>query len=256
DAIAATNDTHAPVPTGPLHGPLLDQALATPEAVAVIGSDRALTYGELIHEATALAHRLRARGMQPGDLVAVVSEKSAAQVVAVLAVLVAGGAYLPIDPDVPVERQDHIVAHSGAHIVLTTPSYARDRPDDVAQVVLDSEHVSENAPPIDWNGDPADPAYVIYTSGSTGSPKGVVSSHRAALNTCDDIVQRVGVGVGDRVLGISAMGFDLSVFDVFGVLGAGGTLVLPGPDDRRHPARWSELITTHGITIWNSVPTL
>src|SRR5699024_7042955 len=69
-------------------------------------------------------------------------------------------------------------------------------------------------------------------------------------------VQRFGVGVGDRVLGISAMSFDLSVFDVFGVLGAGGTLVLPGPDDRRHPARWSELITTHGITIWNSVPTL
>ncbi|MEV0238313.1 AMP-binding protein, partial [Nonomuraea sp. NPDC050786] len=101
-----------------------------------------------------------------------------------------------------------------------------------------------------------DLAYVIYTSGSTGVPKGVMVSHRAALNTCVDVNERFGVSAADRVLGLSSLSFDLSVWDVFGVLGAGGVLVLPEVEARRDPGRWLELMRVHGVTVWNSVPAL
>ncbi|MFR9677008.1 amino acid adenylation domain-containing protein, partial [Streptomyces sp. TR06-5] len=103
---------------------------------------------------------------------------------------------------------------------------------------------------------PGDLAYVIYTSGSTGVPKGVAVSHGAALNTCVDVVERFGVGPGDAVLGLSSLSFDLSVFDVFGVLGAGGRLVLPRAGSSRDPGHWLELVREHRVTVWNSVPAL
>ena len=104
---------------------------------------------------------------------------------------------------------------------------------------------------------PDDLAYVIYTSGSTGQPKGVAISHRGAVNTICDINQRFGVGVGDRVLAVSALNFDLSVYDIFGILAAGGTVVMPAGDDRRRdPAHWVELMRANEVTLWNSVPAL
>jgi len=103
---------------------------------------------------------------------------------------------------------------------------------------------------------PDDLAYVIYTSGSTGLPKGVAISHRGAVNTICDINERLGVGAGDRVLAVSAFNFDLSVYDIFGILAAGGTLVMPWGDDRRRdPAHWVELMRANQVTLWNSVPT-
>jgi amino acid adenylation domain-containing protein len=99
-------------------------------------------------------------------------------------------------------------------------------------------------------------AYVIFTSGSTGEPKGVEVSHRAAVNTVEDVCSRFGVGAGDRVLAVSGLDFDLSVWDVFGLLGAGGGVVLVEQDARREPGRWLELIARHEVTIWNSVPAL
>jgi amino acid adenylation domain-containing protein len=99
-------------------------------------------------------------------------------------------------------------------------------------------------------------AYVIFTSGSTGEPKGVEITHEAAVNTVDDINERYAVGPDDRVLAVSALDFDLSVYDIFGVLGAGGALVLPDESDRREAARWVDLVNRHGVTIWNTVPAL
>lgn len=96
----------------------------------------------------------------------------------------------------------------------------------------------------------------MYTSGSTGTPKGVAVSHAAVLNTLIAVNERFAVGPDDRVLGLSAMSFDLSVWDTFGVLGAGGALVLPEPAAARDPGRWLELIRDHEVTLWNSVPAL
>ena len=99
-------------------------------------------------------------------------------------------------------------------------------------------------------------AYVIFTSGSTGEPKGVEISHRAAANTLDDLNQRYAVGPDDRVLAVSALDFDLSVYDLFGLLGVGGAVVLLGEDDRRDAPSWLQLVHEHRVTIWNSVPVL
>ncbi len=101
---------------------------------------------------------------------------------------------------------------------------------------------------------PDDLAYVIYTSGSTGTPKGVMISHRAALNTVEDVNRRFAVTEHDRVLGIAGLGFDLSVYDLFGPLAVGATLVLPRADRRGDPSHWAELVRDFGVTVWNSVP--
>ncbi|MCA9542674.1 MAG: AMP-binding protein, partial [Myxococcales bacterium] len=110
------------------------------------------------------------------------------------------------------------------------------------------------APPSERRAD--DLAYVIYTSGSTGQPKGVAVEHQSALNTLDDVCRTWSIGPEDRVFGISSASFDLSVFDVFGALGAGAALVLPAADARPDPARWAAQIARHRVTIWNSVPAL
>lgn len=101
-----------------------------------------------------------------------------------------------------------------------------------------------------------EPAYIIYTSGSTGVPKGVIISHRGALNTCAALNRRYAVTADDRVLGLSALHFDLSVYDIFGLLSAGGALVLVDENQRRDPDAWCKAIERHGVTLWDTVPAL
>ena len=279
ELVAAANDTAGPLPGGLLFGPLLERATAAPDRPAVIAADRTLTYGELVRHGARLGRQLRRAGVRPNELVAVAVPKSAEQVVAALGVLLSGGAYLPVDPDLPTERQHWLVEHGRARYVLVPGGGPADPdrrwPDGVRPVPVeltgadgapgpgdaDGRPGAEGADPDDGSvsepvADPGDLAYVIFTSGSTGTPKGVMLSHRAALNTVDDIDRRYGVGPEDRVLGLSSLSFDLSVWDVFGVLGAGGALVLPPPGSGRDPARWRELMRRHGVTVWNSVPAL
>ncbi len=253
DLVAAVNDTAGPLPDELLYAPLERQARAHPERLAVAAADRELTYGQLYGQACELAHRLRRLGVGPGQLVGVLVDKGCEQIVAALAVLLAGGAYLPIDPDYPPERQDHLLEHGRARIVLCREATDREG---VRTIAVDLDQLPTAAEPPETVQSPYDLAYVIYTSGSTGLPKGVMLTHRAALNTLLDINERFGVGPDDRVLGLSSLSFDLSVWDVFGVLGAGGALVLPEPDARRDPARWLELVTQRRVTVWNSVPAL
>ena len=101
-----------------------------------------------------------------------------------------------------------------------------------------------------------DLAYVIFTSGSTGEPKGVMIDHRGAVNTIADINKRFAVSSADRVLALSSLSFDLSVYDIFGVLAAGGSIVLPEARKEREPSHWVELVAREGVTLWNTVPVL
>ena len=243
------NATATELPTGLLHQPLLDRARATPDATAVIATDGELRYGELVDRARAVAGALRDRGLRPGEPVAITADKGRDQPVAVLGTLLAGGAYLPVDPHQPAARIERILRDSGARTVLTAggdPGWA--------VPALDVRNLPAAGSLPDPGTDPDDLAYVIYTSGSTGAPKGVVTSHRAARNTVEDISARFRVGPGDRVLGVAALGFDLSVYDLFGVLGAGGTLVLPDAHRRGDPEHWATLVARHRVTLWNSVP--
>ena len=256
---AAVNATVAPVPAGLLHGPFLAQAGREPGRIAVVSGETRITYGELLRSARRLGRRLRAAGARPNALVAVVMEKGWEQVAAVLGVLEAGAAYLPLDPAMPPERLGQLLALGEVTLALTQPwlDGCLDWPAGIERLLVSEEDVpaSDEAPLAPAAG-PEDLAYVIYTSGSTGVPKGVMIDHRGALNTVIDVNERFGVHAGDRVLALSSLSFDLSVYDVFGLLAAGGTVVLPEASVARDPAAWADLLRREEVTVWNSVPAL
>ncbi|WP_433339949.1 amino acid adenylation domain-containing protein [Streptomyces sp. CA-253872] len=253
---AAYHASEGPLPTGLLHEAFLARAAARPDALAVEAPGRALTYRALARRAGEVAARLRALGLEPGERVAVWMDKGWEQTVAVLGTLLAGGAYLPVDTAQPVRRRDTILRDAAVRHVLTQSWLAElaDLPGNLAVIAVDTLPEAP-ADPLPTPGPaPDDLAYVIYTSGSTGTPKGVMISHRAALNTITDMNRRYRIGAGDKVLGVAGLGFDLSVYDLFGPLSAGGTLVLPEEERRGDPSHWAELLHERGVTVWNSVP--
>ncbi|RAS71112.1 pyochelin synthetase [Lentzea atacamensis] len=227
---ARVNDTRAPLSDALLHEGFFAQAQRIPEKEAIAGSH---TYGELARRAAGVAAKLT---VEPAERVAVVLDKGPDQVVAVLGILLAGGAYVPVDTTQPLPRREKML--SGIRTVIDA-DWLTDVPEAEVPAV---------------EGDPDQLAYVIYTSGSTGDPKGVMITHRAAQNTIEDINRRFAVTGNDRVLALAQLGFDLSVYDVFGVLAAGGTLVMPRADRPGDPSHWAELVHDHGVTVWNSVP--
>ncbi|MFG2551509.1 amino acid adenylation domain-containing protein [Streptomyces sp. NPDC048581] len=254
------NATAGPRPEGLLHAGFLAGAAERPERVAVITPDRSLTYGELDTLSNRIGHWLLDRGTTPEQLIGVVMHKGWEQVAGALGILKAGAAYVPIDASVPAERLRTLCETSGVTLALTQPGGPADEswPEGVERLVIDDETLAalSDAPTPPSPADPGDLAYVIFTSGSTGTPKGVMIEHRAAGNTIADVNDRFAVTDRDRVLALSAFNFDLSVYDVFGMLAAGGAIVLPEPDAAHEPSRWAELVREHGVTIWNTVPAL
>nr|WP_269085581.1 amino acid adenylation domain-containing protein [Nonomuraea pusilla] len=236
-------------------GPLLDEPWAEaarrdPGARALLGPGGAMTHGELAEAARGLAAAIR-----PGEPVAVALDKGFDQITAVLAVVAAGAWYVPVEPSWPAARVASVCRQAGVAAAIAAGGSPVTWPEGVTV-----HQVGDRPSPVDgWvleRPAPDELAYAIFTSGSTGTPKGVAIEHRAARTTVDDIVDRFGIGHHDRVLGLSALSFDLSVFDVFGVLGAGGALVLPEPARQRDPEHWLELAERHGVTIWNTAPAL
>jgi amino acid adenylation domain-containing protein len=232
-----------------LHQPFWQQASRTPDATAVIDPRRTLTYRELRTGAAHLAYRI-----SPHRMVAVIMPKGWEQIAAVTGTLAAGAAYVPISPDVPAARLHHLIEHAGITLALTRPGVV----DNLPIPHLDVDHTILTGPerPIRSERTTGDLAYIIYTSGSTGLPKGVMISHRSAVNTILDINHRWHVGPTDRVFALSSLGFDLSVYDIFGLLAAGGAIVLPAPDTERAPWEWTDPLDRHQVTVWNSVPAL
>ncbi|MEU6375591.1 amino acid adenylation domain-containing protein [Streptomyces sp. NPDC046909] len=236
---AAVNTTAGPRSHRLLHQGFFERAAERPDAPALLwATEGTLSYGELADRALRVAADLVERGVRPGDTVAVSFPKGPDQITAVLGVLAAGAAYVPIGVEQPKARRERIRATAGFRVVLDSVSLLAEPL--AAPVPVDEEQ----------------PAYVLFTSGSTGEPKGVEVPHRAAVNTLDDLNDRFGVGPSDRCLALSALDFDLSVYDVFGLLGAGGAVVLVDEADRREAAQWAELVRTHGVTVLNCVPPL
>ncbi|MFD3530723.1 AMP-binding protein [Streptomyces sp. NPDC058664] len=201
---------------------------------------------------------LCAHGARPGRLVAIVMDKGWEQAVAAYAVLFSGAAYLPVDPDLPGARVRHLLDRGEVDLVLTQARLddALDWPTGPLRLCLDRPLPADTDTPLPAGGSPDDLVYTMFTSGSTGEPKGVMVNHRAVVNCVLESVEAFGLTEGDRCLAVTSLHHDLSVFDLFGMLGAGGAVVVPAAADRRDPAHWAELVSTHGVTVWNSVPAM
>ncbi|MEA5503580.1 amino acid adenylation domain-containing protein [Halotia wernerae UHCC 0503] len=257
--VQTINTTEAAIPKGLLHSRFVNQVRRQPDKLAVVTANRTFTYQDLSRIVNQVGHRLRNLGAIPNQLIAVVMEKGWEQVAAVLGILAAGAAYLPIDPDLPPERIAYLLVNSEVSLVLTQSwlSEILELPPEIKKIGVDTaELANECDEALESVQNPEDLAYVIYTSGSTGLPKGVMIDHRGALNTIIDINQRFQIGAEDRVLAVSSLSFDLSVYDIFGTLAAGGTIVIPDAIAAKDPAHWAKLIVRDRITIWNSVPAL
>ncbi|MBP0007663.1 non-ribosomal peptide synthetase [Roseofilum sp. Belize Diploria] len=255
----AINATEAIAPEGLLHQFFSARARQQPQHPALVTSDRVLTYEEVSRRACQLSRDLRQLGVRPHQMVAVVMEKGWEQMVAVLAILAAGGTYVPIAPTWPERRQQKILTSANVTVALTQSHLQEHLAGftGVQWLLVDKAELADDLlDPDDALQEQEDLAYVIYTSGSTGEPKGVAIDHRGAVNTIIDINQRFQVTSGDRVFALSALTFDLSVYDIFGVLAAGGTLVIPKPLHGKNPAHWLELIQRERVTLWNTVPAL
>jgi yersiniabactin nonribosomal peptide synthetase len=246
-----------PVTNDTLDGLFEKQAVQRPFHPAVICSNRTMNYTELRRRSNDLGYLLRKKGARPNTLVAVVMEKGWEQVVAVLGTLMSGAAYLPIDPAVPGERLRHLLRDGEVSLVLTQSWLGKrlDWSEGIVPLYVDQIALTDKAVTAPETGsNPDNLAYVIYTSGSTGLPKGVMTDHRGAVNTILDLNHRFNIGSDDRVLAVSNLNFDLSVYDIFGSLAAGATIVLPDAMGTKDPTHWLRLMNRERVTIWNSVP--
>jgi mycobactin phenyloxazoline synthetase len=244
----------ADAPSGDaLHDGFFRQAQAHPDAPAVISRAGTLTYAELQQQVLAVAAALDVAGVRRSDTVAVTGPKNYEQVIALLAISAIGAVYVPIGVDQPGERAARMIANAGARMALACGAEA---PTTMAALtVTEAIRVGRRAvgftrPAVD----PAELAYILFTSGSTGEPKGVEMTHDAAMNTVEFINGHFGIGPADRCLALSTLECDLSVLDVFGMLRAGGSLVIVDEDQRRDPDAWARLVEQHGVTVLHFMP--
>jgi amino acid adenylation domain-containing protein len=211
-----------------IHGLFERQVTASPEAIAVIAGGKTMTYRELGARAGRLAGVLVAAGVGPESVVGVTLPRSAELVVALLAVLTAGGCYLPIDPAYPAGRAEHMLCDAGPLLVVTDARTAVNVPGTGIPLVCLDE-VDWDSPALDaaprWaKARPGNLAYVMYTSGSTGTPKGAAVTHAAVVNGVSALAGLVGVRPGSVVLGGTSINFDVSAFEIFAALSTGSTV--------------------------------
>ncbi|MGW1807057.1 amino acid adenylation domain-containing protein [Streptomyces sp. NPDC002078] len=239
-----------------IHELFLRQAAVTPDAPAVVSAHRTLTYRELAERSARLAARVRAHGVRPGELVAVRAERSPEWVIANLAVLRAGAAYLPISPSEPDRRVEYLLDDGGVRLLLG------DREGELpggrgTEMAIQDDRVPDAGAPADDEPDEAGAeslAYVMYTSGSTGRPKGVMVCHRNVVRLVRG-TDFVAFSDGMRVLQTGAVSFDASTFELWGPLLNGGAVVLPEEDAVLDAGRLGAALRDHAVTtLWLTSP--
>ncbi|WP_330333159.1 amino acid adenylation domain-containing protein [Streptomyces sp. NBC_00536] len=252
------NDTAAEVGPSTLPALFAAQAQRTPEATAVVFEGAEHSYAELDARANRLARLLAARGVTTGSVVGVRLERGVELVVALLAVVKAGAAYLPVDPGYPADRVGYVLDTAGASVVVTTAALdAGPLPADAVRVLVEDPALADldpGAPEVTVR--PEGAAYVIFTSGSTGRPKGVVVPHEGIVNRLAWMQSRYELTAADRVLQKTPFGFDVSVWEFFWPLLSGAALVVARPDGHRDPGYLVSLIAEQRVTTAHFVPSM
>lgn len=243
-----------------LHQLFEAQAKRRPQAIAIYYKDQQITYAEVESRANQLARYLQSHGVGPEVMVGISVERSPDTVIGILGILKAGGAYVPVDPHYPKDRVAFMFADTHVPILLTQQRLLDQLPDiDATKVCLDSDWSTiarEGAAPVASNVNSENLAYVIFTSGSTGQPKGISLRHTGVVNNLVDLNTSFNVGADDKVMAISALSFDMTVYEVLGTLAAGAGIVIPEAAKQKDPAHWAELVNQHHVTVWNSAPPL
>ncbi|TDP37668.1 non-ribosomal peptide synthetase [Nocardia ignorata] len=241
-----------------LHRRVLHTAERMPDAIAVRDADGLLSYADLVDAAADIAHRLVSVGAEVGERVGIHMARGRGQIAAALGTLMAGCVFVPLDRGLPPGRLDRITRQASLRSVVT----------DADETMIDgwlmrgvtavtvSDPPTAHANPRVQDRGSADVAYVIFTSGSTGEPKGVVIRHTAVLNTIEAVNSLIDLTPSDSVLAVSSLGFDLSIYDIFGPLLVGATVVMLSEDAARKPSAWTRSVSEHGVTVWNSAPAL
>lgn len=226
-----------------------------PDNIAVVNNGVNITYKEIKEKSLYICSELKSINIKNEEVVGVLLNKSWKQIISVFGILFSGGAYIPLDIDNPKERLIKIIKNSGIKNILVEKDYLELNSwlEKWNCIVINGNESIEDETVISEK-DPNKLAYVIYTSGSTGEPKGVMISHKGAVNTILDINLKYDVNEKDSILALSSLHFDLSVYDIFGILSEGGKVIIPNSSQVKDPEHWVQLMNKEKVTIWNSVP--
>ncbi|GAA4089441.1 amino acid adenylation domain-containing protein [Mucilaginibacter panaciglaebae] len=252
------NNTIVPYPKEKtIFGLFEEQVAKNPSAIAIEKGPDKITYNDLNKLANRLANLLVAKGVLPEDNVGLLVTRDFDMIIGMLAIMKAGGAYVPIDPEYPVDRQLYIFNQSKLKLVISNND------NQLKASIGNEQFLKINfSNPVELND--SNPllnisstqlAYTIYTSGSTGKPKGVMIEHHSVVNLILWVNNKFNVGPADRLLFVTSMCFDLSVYDIFGMLAAGGTIIIAENKQIRDVRLLQNMLLDHQVTFWDSVPT-
>jgi amino acid adenylation domain-containing protein/thioester reductase-like protein len=240
-----------------IHDLVQEQVRRTPNAVAVQFEDESLTYREVDKRADELSKTLTRQGVRPGTLVGIFAHRSLDMLIALLGVLKAGGAYLPLDPSFPPERLAFMLADSGASIILTQSSLLPVVPENQALVLcLDAPEQSPSTKRKKkaLSAQPGDLAYIIYTSGSTGKPKGVQIHHQAVVNFLCSMRASLNIKEGDALLAVTTLSFDIAVLELLLPLTVGARVVIASAEVAADGALLANALADSNATFMQATP--
>lgn len=246
------NKTERSIQEKLLYEDYLIQVKERSDNIAIICEGISYTYKELDERANDYYYELDKNKIDKTISICINVKKSFEQIACIIGTLKHGNAYIPLSYNQPEDRTRIIMEEAQSTVIITD----NDLDLDDKYLQLNVKRINKNniSDEVKTYGKCDDIAYIIFTSGSTGKPKGVCISHKAAMNTIQDVNRRYSIIEEDRCFAISAISFDLSVYDIFGLLSVGGAIVIPTEEQRNDPIEWTRLVQEYKVTVWNSVP--